>query len=197
MDPVAAMFTVMAPLVTTLMTQQLKSIPTLATPSTPRRGSKREAEPASLATPSPKRARHFHISSPSLSPSPSPSRPSSPVPGIEHELESCMLAFGKSKALTDDIINSAIDNLSALGYTPDVLADDDISNERVGQVSGLLEGTVSSLRKFSRRWCARLELKKARAAGEVDVISILVMLIPKLFFLSYALLVHSLILSFL
>ena len=75
-----------------------------------------------------------------------------------------MLAFGKSKALTDDIINSAIDNLSALGYTPDVLADDDISNERVGQVSGLLEGTVSSLRKFSRRWCARLELKKARAA---------------------------------
>ena len=76
-----------------------------------------------------------------------------------------MLAFGKSKALADDIIGSAIENLSTLGYTPDVLASGDIDNERVGHVSGLPEGTVSALRKFSREWCTRLEAKKARTVG--------------------------------
>ncbi|KAF9786514.1 hypothetical protein BJ322DRAFT_1020528 [Thelephora terrestris] len=160
-DPVVAMFTVMAPLVTTLMAQQLKSIPGLTTPSTPHRGSKQEAEPTSPTSRSPKRAQHSQECSSShhvLSPSPPPSRPSSPLPGVEHELESCMLAFGKSKALADDIISSAIDKLSTLGYTPDVLADNNITNEQVGQVSGLPEGTVSALRKFSCGWCAELEV---------------------------------------
>ena len=75
-----------------------------------------------------------------------------------------MLAFGKSRALADGVVNSATENLSALGYTPDVLADNDINNERVEQVSGLPEGTVSALRKFSRGWCVQLEAKKARMA---------------------------------
>lgn len=168
-DPVTAMFTVMAPLVTTLVAQQLKSISGPAVPSTPRHRSKREASPASPSSHSPKRARHSRqrqrsVSLRAVSLSPLPSRPSSPLPGVEHELESCILAFGKSKALADNIVGSAIENLSALGYTPDVLADDDISNERVGQVSGLPEGTVSALRKFSRKWCTQLEAKKAQMA---------------------------------
>lgn len=166
-DPIAAIFTIMAPLVTTLLVQQLKSISDPATPSTPHRGSKRRADFDAPISRSPKRARHSRQHSLSLhvsSPSPPPSRPSSPLPGIEHELESCVLAFGNSKALADNVVNSAIKNLSALGYTPDVLADDDISNERVGEVSGLPEGTVSALRKFSREWCAWLEAKKAQIA---------------------------------
>ena len=161
------MFTVMAPLVTTLLAQQVKTISDPATPLTPRRGSKRHIDLASPTGRSPKRGRYESRQrsfSRITSPSPSPSRPSSPLPGVEHELESCVLAFGNSKALASNIINSAIENLSALGYTPDVLADDDISNERVGEVSGLPEGTVSALRKFSREWCARLEVKKARMA---------------------------------
>ena len=75
-----------------------------------------------------------------------------------------MLAFGKSRALADGVVNSATENLSVLGYTPDVLADNDINNEQVEQVSGLPEGTVSALCKFSRGWCVQLEAKKARMA---------------------------------
>ena len=73
-----------------------------------------------------------------------------------------MTSFGHSKALADNIINIAIERLSALGYTPDVLADTDISNERIGEVSGLLEGTVSALRRFAREWCGRVAAKRAR-----------------------------------
>ena len=163
-DPVAAMFAVMAPLVTTLLAQQLKSTSDPTSPSTPHCGSKREADLVSLASCPSKRARHSHQHSSSLhvlSPSLPPSHSPSPLPGIEHELESCVLAFGKSKALADDIVNSAIEKLSILGYTPDVLADNDISNERVVQVSGLPEGTVSVLHKFSREWCTQLDVKKA------------------------------------
>jgi hypothetical protein len=72
-----------------------------------------------------------------------------------------MLAFGNTKAFADSIINSAIKNLSALRYTPDVLADNNISNEQVGEVSSLPEGTVSLLCKFSCEWCTCLEVKKA------------------------------------
>jgi hypothetical protein len=86
------------------------------------------------------------------------------LPAVEDELKSCVLAFGRSKALAENSTNSAIESLSALGYTPDVLADNDISNERVQQVSGLPEGTVSALRKFSREWCTQLEAKRARMA---------------------------------
>ena len=87
---------------------------------------------------------------------------SSPPPDIEHELEACLTSFGRSKALADNIINIAIERLSTLGYTPDVLADTDISNERIGEVSGLLEGTVSALRRFAREWCGRVAAKRAR-----------------------------------
>ena len=78
-----------------------------------------------------------------------------------------MMAFRRSKALADDIINVAIENLSALGYTPDVLADTDISNDRIGEVSGLPEGTVSALRRFAREWCGRVSLKRAKI-GEAE-----------------------------
>lgn len=73
-----------------------------------------------------------------------------------------MTSFGRAKALADDIINVAIEKLSGLGYTPDVLADTDISNERVREVSGLPEGTVSSLRRFAREWCSKVSAKRAR-----------------------------------
>lgn len=73
-----------------------------------------------------------------------------------------MTSFSHAKALTDDIINVAIEKLSSLGYTPDVLADMDISNERVGEVSGLPEGTVSSLQRFAREWCSKVSAKRAR-----------------------------------
>lgn len=78
-----------------------------------------------------------------------------------------MTSFCRSKALADDIINVAIEKLSALGYTPDVLADTDISNDRIGEVSGLPEGTVSALRKFAREWCGKISAKRARM-GEAE-----------------------------
>jgi hypothetical protein len=73
-----------------------------------------------------------------------------------------MTSFGRSKALADGVINVAIEKLSALGYTPDVLADADIGNDRVGEVSGLPEGTVSALRRFAREWCGKVNMKRAR-----------------------------------
>jgi len=61
-----------------------------------------------------------------------------------------MMAFHRSKALADDFINVALEKPSALGYTPDILANTDISNDRIGEVSSLPEGTVSALRGFAR-----------------------------------------------
>jgi len=87
---------------------------------------------------------------------------SSPPPNIEDELESCLVAFGRSKALADTAINAAITQFSACGYTLDVIADSDIGNECIQEVSGLPEGTVAALRKFARNWCGQLEVKRAR-----------------------------------
>ena len=107
------------------------------------------------------------LDSPSPSHSPDPPSTShralsSPPPDVKDELEACLTSFGHSRALADDIINTAIDNLSVLGYTPEVLAGTDIGSDRVGEVSRLPEGTISALRMFARQWCGMVDAKRAR-----------------------------------
>ena len=63
----------------------------------------------------------------------------------------------------DTIIDAAIMKFSTLGFTLDVLADNDsISSKHIQEVSGLPEGTVAALRKFAHNWCGQLEVKRAR-----------------------------------
>ena len=158
-DPLTAIITLATPLVTSILTRQLNALSDVgAVPPTP-----------------PHRLKHSldMLDSPPTSPSPLSSSStlqhasSSPPPDVEHELEACLTSFGRAKALADGAINTAIENLSALGYTPEVLADTDITNDRVGVVSGLPEGTVSALQKFARRWCGKIDAKRARM-GKVD-----------------------------
>ena len=98
-----------------------------------------------------------------VSVSPSHHNESSLPPNIEDELKSCLVAFGHSKALTDTIIDAAITKFSTLGFTLDLLADNNfISSKHIQEVLGLPEGTVVALRKFARNWCGQLEVKRAR-----------------------------------
>ena len=150
LDPVSAMVTMVTPLIAVALARYLDvpapgPIASAASPPSPSQhpGSKR------------------HRTN-SISPS---RRESSPPPNVEDELESCLVAFGHSKALADVVINTAITQFSSHGYTPDILADSDISNERIQEVSGLPEGTVAGLRKFARNWCGQLEVKRARISA--------------------------------
>jgi len=152
-DPLAAIITLATPLIVTLLTKQINAISAPPAPSTPRRASKRTANVLDSPPSSP---------SPSTPPLPFHRAPSSPPPDVEHELIACMTSFGRSKALSDAAINVAIEGLSALGYTPDVLASTDTSNKRIEEVSHLPEGTVCALRGFARKWCGKVSAKRAR-----------------------------------
>jgi len=158
MDPLTAIVTMVTPLITTLLTRQINAISDVpSVSSTPDRALKRSLDTLDPTLPS---------GSLSSDPPPASRRAlSSPPPDVEHELEACMVSFGRSRALADGIINTAIENLAVLGYTPEVLADTDISNSRIGEVSKLPEGTVSALRKFARQWCGRVDAKRARVAN--------------------------------
>jgi len=157
MDPLAAIITLATPLIVTLLTKQIDAISAPPAPSTARHALKRTANV--LDSPP---------SSPSLSTPPLPFQraPSSPPPDVEHELVACMTSFGRSKVLADTAINAAIEKLSALGYTPDVLAGTDTNNKRIEEVSGLPEGTVCALRGFARKWCGKVTAKRARMDDE-------------------------------
>ena len=148
-DPLSAMVTMVTPLITVALARYL-NLPALGSTASP--------------TPPPLTPQHSVTKRhQSVSVSPSHHNESSPPPNIEDELKSCLVAFGHSKALTDTIIDAAITKFSTLGFTPDVLADNDsISSKHIQEVSGLPEGTIAALRKFARNWCGQLEVKRAR-----------------------------------
>ena len=150
-DPLSAMVTMVTPLITMALARYL-DLPALGSTASP--------TPPPLTPQHSVTKRHR-----SVSVSPSRHNESSLPPNIEDELESCLVAFGRSKALADTIIDATITKFSTLGFTPDVLADNDsISSKRIQEVSGLPKGTVAALRKFARNWCGQLEVKRARTS---------------------------------
>ena len=150
-DPLSAMVTMVTPLITMVLARYL---------DLPASGSTASPTPPPLTPQHSVTKRHR-----SVSVSPSRHDESLPPPNIEDELESCLVTFGRSKALVDTIIYAAITKFSTLGFTPDVLADNDsISSKHIQEVSGLPEGTIAALRKFAHNWCGQLEVKRARTS---------------------------------
>lgn len=107
----------------------------------------------------PSRRRH---SPPSSLPPSSPPHPSSPPPAIEDELDLFLKAFGHSKGISDDHIEFVSDRLKAVQYSPDAISESSLSVECLRELTGLAEGQLYALRKFSREWCGKIELKRAK-----------------------------------
>lgn len=72
----------------------------------------------------------------------------------------CMNAFAAAHALSDDVLNRAVDGLNEVCYTPDIMGD--VTAEQLQSLTGLPEGHAIALRKFAREWCGKIDAKRAR-----------------------------------
>jgi hypothetical protein len=105
------------------------------------------------------RSRRHHASP---SPPSSPVRQSSPPPAITDELDKFLAAFGKAKNISEETLVIAGDGLRTARYMPDVLFEDSVSISRLQELTGLAEGEVHALRKFSRDWSGKIAAKRAK-----------------------------------
>lgn len=100
--------------------------------------------------------------SPPSSPPSSPPRNSSPPPPIADELQIFLEAFGRAKGIATDIISDVYERLNAVHYSPDAVSEISLSSTRLQELTGLAEGQVYSLCKFSREWCGKVDAKRAK-----------------------------------
>lgn len=98
----------------------------------------------------------------SLTPLSSPICPSSPPPAVEDELDIFVAAFGKAKNISEDVLTVAGNGLGRAHYMPDVLFEDSVSFDCLQDLTGLAEGQVHALRKFSREWSGKIAAKRAK-----------------------------------
>ncbi|KAJ7856212.1 hypothetical protein B0H14DRAFT_2352800 [Mycena olivaceomarginata] len=83
--------------------------------------------------------------------------PLSPIPTASSELHVCLDDFLKLKGIN---LLEAESALAALSLTPDIIAN--VPIERLGEVTGAVEGHLWGLQAFCRQWSARLDEKKRR-----------------------------------
>ncbi|KAF8968731.1 hypothetical protein BDZ97DRAFT_1755029 [Flammula alnicola] len=88
-------------------------------------------------------------SPPSSLPPSTPPRGSSPPPAIADELDKFLHSFGLAKGLSIDMVSDVSEKLKAAHYTPDAISEISLPIERLQELTGLPEGQVYSLRKFS------------------------------------------------
>ncbi|KAJ7069391.1 hypothetical protein C8F01DRAFT_1326188 [Mycena amicta] len=94
---------------------------------------------------------------------PSPPAPtSSPPPPVSDELELCMNAFQQNRNIPHHIVALATAKLRDLCFTPGELCDEDITMERIMEITGMTEGVVRQLRKYAARWMGKVEAKRVR-----------------------------------
>ncbi|KAJ7903003.1 hypothetical protein B0H13DRAFT_2233971 [Mycena leptocephala] len=86
-----------------------------------------------------------------------PIAPLSPIPTMSSELHVCLDDLRKLKGIN---LLEAESALAALSLTPDIIAN--VPIERLGQITGAIEGHLWGLQAFCREWSARLDEKKCR-----------------------------------
>lgn len=91
---------------------------------------------------------------------------SSPPPAFDEELVRCLKAFGSAKKLSEDAVAIAIARLDADEYTPETLGGPDITVQRVQELSRFKEGKAAELKTFARKWCMKMDGKRARRGLE-------------------------------
>jgi len=103
-----------------------------------------------------------HTRPPSSLPPSSPPRESSPPPALDDELRKFLDAFAKAKGLSEAVIDRVYKHLADASYSPDAISEDSLSVSRLQELTGLPEGQVYALRKFSREWCGKIDAKRAK-----------------------------------
>ena len=89
-------------------------------------------------------------------------QPSSPAPAIEDELDIFLSSFGRAKGISAVAIAEIGDRLAEAHYSPDALSEPTLTSEHLQKLTGLPEGQVYALRKFSRQWCGKVDIKRAK-----------------------------------
>ncbi|KAF9034763.1 hypothetical protein BJ165DRAFT_1533815 [Panaeolus papilionaceus] len=97
-----------------------------------------------------------------LPPSSPPVASSPPPPALEDELSLFLDAFGRSKGISEEIIRNACLKLQLQHYSPESLSELSLSVERIQELTGFHEGEVYSLRQFARKWCGKVDAKRAK-----------------------------------
>ena len=77
-------------------------------------------------------------------------RPSSPPQ--PDELENFLHAFGIRHRIDNNTLETANTALQNARFMPDVLVEDTVTVDRLKDLTGLGEGEVHALKKFSRKW---------------------------------------------
>jgi hypothetical protein len=105
------------------------------------------------------RAHSFRSSS--LPPS-SPPRGSSLPPAIDDELQKFLDAFAKAKEFFKAVIDGIYERLDNTFYSPDAISKESLLISQLQELTGLPEGQVYALRKFSHAWCRKIDAKRAK-----------------------------------
>jgi len=100
------------------------------------------------------RSRRYSPSLPTSSP-----QPSSPPPAIEDKLGIFLNAFGRAKGISSDTIDEMGNHLAVAS---DAISESTLTLERLQELTGLPEGHVFALRKFSCQWCGKIDTKRAK-----------------------------------
>jgi len=108
-----------------------------------------------MATSMSKSSRH-------LTPPSSPICQYSPPPPIEDELTVFLDAFSHAKNISSSVLSTAQEQLCDAHYTPDVIHEASVSVHCLQELTGLAEGEVYSLKKFSWEWCGKVKAKRAK-----------------------------------
>ncbi|KAF7317570.1 hypothetical protein MKEN_00844000 [Mycena kentingensis (nom. inval.)] len=99
---------------------------------------------------------------PSTPPRRSPPPLSSPPPAVDDALQRFMAEFAKGRTFAPGVIERATTSLWDLRFTPDVLADAEVSIERICGITGMVEGDVRQMRIAARKWEKKMDAKRVR-----------------------------------
>lgn len=89
-------------------------------------------------------------------------QPSSPALAVKDELSIFLNSFGRAKGILANVIAEIGDRLADAHYSPDSLSEPSLTSDRLQELTGLPEGQVYALRKFSRQWCGKIDVKRAK-----------------------------------
>lgn len=87
---------------------------------------------------------------------------SSPPPMIDEELVACLEAFARAHNLSDAALAAAVKGLEDASYSAGSI--EEATADRLRELTQLPEGRVLDLKRFARRWCGKMDGKRARRA---------------------------------
>lgn len=85
---------------------------------------------------------------------------SSPPPALDEELASCLHRFGVLYKLSADAVDRAVRGLDEASYSATSIEEAEVT--RLKELTGLPEGQVLNLKRYARKWCGKVEDKRAR-----------------------------------